>query len=154
MTTKTRKKSKAPTSYHVSTQRQHSNSAKSGSSTAPRGWTLMTPSGDSQEIPEALGASLIHILSVYAKETFLMLIPVTEYLTSQQAARVLGMSRQHLVRLLNQGKIAHIKVGTHHRLKIADVVAYQTRVKNERKAMLTELTRISQLEWELEDQNS
>ena len=56
--------------------------------------------------------------------------PYGETLTTGQAAELLGMSRQHLVNLVNSGAlpISARKVGpgegSHRRIALADVVAY------------------------------
>jgi excisionase family DNA binding protein len=50
--------------------------------------------------------------------------PRAEVLTSQEAADFLGISRPHLTKLLDQGEIPSFKVGTHRRVRRADLAAF------------------------------
>jgi excisionase family DNA binding protein len=72
------------------------------------------------------------------------LVPVGQLLTTQQAADLLNMSRQYLVRLLEENQIPHRKVGRHRRLKIEDVLAYKAGRSAARKSKLAELTQIAE----------
>jgi excisionase family DNA binding protein len=45
----------------------------------------------------------------------------TEFLTTGQAARLMGASRQHVVVLCDKGKLASFRVGSHRRVRAADV---------------------------------
>jgi excisionase family DNA binding protein len=42
-----------------------------------------------------------------------------------QAATMLGLSRPTLMKLLESGEIAHVKVGTHHRVPAQAILEYQ-----------------------------
>lgn len=53
------------------------------------------------------------------------IMPKEITVTTQEAAMFLNVSRPYLVRLLEEGKIAFHKVGTHRRIRFADVLQYK-----------------------------
>lgn len=65
-------------------------------------------------------------------------------LTAQQAADVLNVSRPFLVRLLKSGAIPCHQVGTHRRVRPADVLAYRRERSRVRRAVLAEMARDAQ----------
>jgi excisionase family DNA binding protein len=50
-------------------------------------------------------------------------------ISTQQAADILHFSRPYVIKLLEDGKIPYQKVGTHRRMKLADVVEYEKEFK-------------------------
>ncbi|MBS1663768.1 MAG: excisionase family DNA-binding protein [Bacteroidetes bacterium] len=62
----------------------------------------------------------------------------------QEAANFLEVSRPHLVRLLEKGEIPFSKVGTHRRIKVSDLVAYQKKMNSARRKQLNFLARQAQ----------
>src|SRR5690625_3088534 len=69
--------------------------------------------------------------------------PVDRQLTTQQAADMLGISRNTLVRLLGEHELPFERFGDsrHRRLRLHDVLAYRERKRTERKIRLDEMTR-------------
>ena len=59
------------------------------------------------------------------------IVPIATEVTTQKAAEILGCSRPHLVKLLNEGIIAHAKVGKHRRIKYEDVLQFKTKMKQQ-----------------------
>ncbi|GAA0611591.1 hypothetical protein GCM10010174_31350 [Kutzneria viridogrisea] len=56
-------------------------------------------------------------------------------LTTTQVAKVLGVSRQHVARLIDSGALADTMVGAHHRVALSEVAEYQRR-----RALVRQLT--------------
>ena len=67
------------------------------------------------------------------------IVPMATEVTTQRAAEILGCSRPHLIKLLEEGKIGFTKVGKHRRIKFEDVMKYRQKVKEEQKQHLIEI---------------
>ena len=67
-------------------------------------------------------------------------------LTTQQAADFLNVSRLFLVKLLDEGAIPYIKVGSHRRIRFKDLIIYREQRKVMRRQGLKELTQFLQEE--------
>jgi len=78
-------------------------------------------------IPRKALELLEFILSSMAQGKALSLIPSDSELSTQQAADMLNVSRPHLVKLLEQGALPFKKVGSHRRIHLADLLAYEAR---------------------------
>jgi excisionase family DNA binding protein len=72
------------------------------------------------------------------------LLPSDATLSTQQAADMLHVSRPHLVKLLETGQIPHTKVGSHRRVAMQDVVAYEQKLKKIRSEQLDFLAKEAQ----------
>ena len=102
------------------------------------------PQGEEIELPR----SVFHILQlvVYHMQhgQAISIVPLAKELTTQEAADLLNVSRPFLVKLLEQGDIPFIKVGTHRRILFSDFMKYKKRRDAERIRGLAELTQLSQ----------
>jgi excisionase family DNA binding protein len=82
---------------------------------------------------------LSEVLKAMAQGNPISIIPVKSELTTQAAADLLGCSRPHVVKLLENGTIPFTKVGRHRRVLYDDVLAYQKSLKAAQKQALIEL---------------
>lgn len=105
---------------------------------------LVGPKGESIALPESVFYVLERVAEVMAKGDSITVVPVGREVTTQQAADLLNVSRQYLVRLLDEGRIPFRRTGKHRRLRIEDVLSYKDQNDKDRRAGLRELTRMSQ----------
>lgn len=110
---------------------------------APR-CELRGPKGETIPLPASVFYLLKQVVDVMAQGDAITIVPVGRELTTQQAADLLNVSRQYLVRLLDDRKIPFSRTGKHRRLKIEDVLAFRTERDRDRKAILDELAGMSQ----------
>lgn len=79
------------------------------------------------------------ILEAMANRTPLSIIPHEAELTTQQAADYLNVSRPHLIRQLEAGKLAFRKVGSHRRVRFSDLLAFEQAGRREQETALADL---------------
>jgi excisionase family DNA binding protein len=72
------------------------------------------------------------------------LAPLEREISTQTAADVLNVSRPHLVKLLESGKMPFKKTGTHRRIRLSDVLEYKTRMDADADAAYTALVQQAQ----------
>jgi excisionase family DNA binding protein len=105
---------------------------------------LVAPDGQAIPIPESAFYLFERVAEVLARGDAITIVPVGKELTTQQAAGLLNVSRQYLVRLMNEKKIPYTKVGKHRRLRIEDVLSFKERRDRDRRAGLRELSQVTQ----------
>ncbi len=81
------------------------------------------------KIPLSALQLLGDILEAMSKGKPFSLVPFATEVTTQKAAEILGCSRPHFVKLLEDGEIAFTKVGKHRRVKFEDVMEYKNKMK-------------------------
>ncbi|MEH2123637.1 helix-turn-helix domain-containing protein [Nostoc sp.] len=105
---------------------------------------LVGANGEKINIPEPIYQVLVQVVHAMASGKAISIIPQQQELTTQQAAEYLNVSRPYLIKLLEQGEIPHIKVGSHRRVRFDDLMNYKQQRDIKRDQLLTELTQMSQ----------
>lgn len=102
---------------------------------------LVGADGERLELPDAVFRLLKEIVRNMQLGRAIALIPENQQLTTQRAADLLGVSRPHLIKLLESGQLPYHRVGSHRRIYLKDLFAYQRRRDSERKAALNQIAR-------------
>jgi excisionase family DNA binding protein len=102
---------------------------------------LVGPTNERLELPETIYHLLKDVARTLMSGRGIMLIPQKQQVTTQAAANFLGVSRPHLIKLLESGKIAFVKVGQHRRILLKDLKEFQEARDSRRKTALNNLAR-------------
>ncbi len=113
---------------------------------------VMTTPEETQEITVCMGHSeqrvhlpasaiqmLMDILVNISQGNAVQVVPVHAELTTQQAADILMVSRPYLVKLLDEKRIEHRKVGSHRRIRYNDLLKFKEQEERARNAVLDQL---------------
>ncbi len=93
---------------------------------AERGRVQLTDGeGHELPVPASVQTLLLQLVRALASGHAVTVVAMDAELTTQQAADVLGVSRPHLIKLLEESRLPHVKVGTHRRVRLADVLEYK-----------------------------
>lgn len=90
----------------------------------------------------ALSNLLMELLRHVGQGDAVTLVPVSQMLTTQQAADILNVSRPFLISLLSKGKIEHTTVGRHRRIKAEHLFDYKRQRDERRSHALAELAEL------------
>lgn len=101
---------------------------------------LVGPDGDAMELPRGIHDLLVSIVEQLKAGNGITVIPMHAELTTVEAAALLNVSRPFLIKQLEAGELAFHMVGTHRRLRLADVLAYRDRTDSQAEAALAALS--------------
>lgn len=104
--------------------------------------TILDESG--VRLTPALAQMIVDLLTIIARGDMVTLVPTGALLSTQQAADLLNVSRPYLSKLLKSGAIPFVQVGSHRRVKFADLMAYKADRDAGRERGLQELQRLGQ----------
>lgn len=86
-----------------------------------------------------LSKLLMELLRHVGRGDAVTLVPVSQMLTTQQAADILNVSRPFLISLIEKGQIEHTLVGRHRRIRAEHLFAYKRARDEKRSDALSEL---------------
>src|ERR1700674_1399328 len=102
---------------------------------------LIGPDGKAEILPNNLYSFLLRLLADLRAGNSVTILQSRHELTTIEASKLLGMSRQFLVQLLEKGEILFHMVGTHRRLYVRDVLAYKAKRDTSRRKTLDDLAK-------------
>lgn len=95
-------------------------------------------------IPISALKFLAKILQEISRGNPISIVPIATEITTQKAAEILGCSRPHIVRLLEEGRIPYNKVGKHRRIKYEDIVIFRNEMKAMQRNKIRELMQLDE----------
>ncbi|GAA4401722.1 helix-turn-helix domain-containing protein [Tsukamurella soli] len=101
---------------------------------------LLGPDGDQIPLPLEVYNTLTRIVDAMRAHRAVVVAPIDQKLSTQEAADYLGISRPTLIKLLDSGKIPHetVEGSRHRRVELGDLLDYQSqRAVERRKALRT-----------------
>ncbi|WP_321472533.1 excisionase family DNA-binding protein [uncultured Paludibaculum sp.] len=101
---------------------------------------LVGPDGKTQSLPVSLYEFLVKLIADLCEGQSVAIVQNDAQLTTAEGARVLGVSRQFLIKLLERGDMPHHMVGTHRRIYVRDLLSYKAKRDSKRRQVLDELT--------------
>lgn len=105
--------------------------------------TLTGPDGEQIVLPPEVFETLRDVVKMMAEGQAIMLAPVNLRLTTQEAADLLGISRQSFIKVLDAGEVAFKKIGRHRRVRLDDLLEYKTRRSRQRREALDRMVEIA-----------
>jgi excisionase family DNA binding protein len=105
---------------------------------------LVGPNDERIPLPTPLYEALKMTAEILAAGGSVTIVPVEKELTTQEAADILNMSRQYLIRLLEDGALPFQKVNSHRRIRLQDLLEYRLRRDQVRHDALRKLTQITE----------
>ena len=102
---------------------------------------LIGPDGKTEILPNNLYSFLLRLLADLRAGHSVTILQSKHELTTVEASKILGMSRQFLITLLEKGEIPFHLVGTHRRMYVRDVIAYKAKRDIARRDTLNNLAK-------------
>lgn len=99
---------------------------------------VRTASGDSEPLPRAVADMVASLLEQVAQGNTVAVVSEADEVGTAAAAAFLGVSRPHVVKLIDSGLLPRRMAGSHRRVRMTDLVAYK-RLVDRRHTFLDEL---------------
>ena len=100
---------------------------------------LIGPDGKTEILPNNIYSFLLRLLADLRAGHSVTILQSKHELTTVEASKILGVSRQFLIQLLEKGEIPFHRTGTHRRVYVRDMIAYKAKRDSTRRTSLNEL---------------
>ena len=87
----------------------------------------------------SLARIFIQALKLIGSGAGIRMMPVSEELSTQQAADILNVSRPYLVKILEEGAIPFTSVGRHRRIRMIDLLSFKAQRDSKRDQALADM---------------
>lgn len=104
---------------------------------------LQFHSGAFERLPVGFGGFILSALEEVAAGNTVALVTEAQEVSTSVAAEFLGVSRPHVVKLIDTGALPARMAGTHRRVRMIDIAAYK-RLVERRRGFLNDLASESQ----------
>jgi len=105
---------------------------------------LVASNGEEILIPESVYNLLGQVVRAMASGQAVSIVTHNRELTVHQAADLLNVSRSFIVKLLDEGAIPYIEVGSRRRILFQDLMTYKQQRKVQRRQLLDELIEMTE----------
>ena len=102
---------------------------------------IVGANGRAENLPISLHDFLLKLIDGLGAGQSVAVVKNDAQSTTVEAARMLGVSRQFLVGLLDRNEMPFHMVGTHRRIYVRDLLAYKAKRDRMRRQVLDDLTR-------------
>lgn len=106
----------------------------------PRCFLAGAEPDDRVELPPEIYRVVRQVVEALRQGHAVTVAPVTQTLTTQQAADLLGVSRPTVIKLLDEGRIPYERSGSHRRILLRNLLDYRRLRRDEQYAALEATT--------------
>ncbi|MCA9801212.1 MAG: helix-turn-helix domain-containing protein [Cyanobacteria bacterium HKST-UBA02] len=106
--------------------------------------TLIDADGKETELPAEMLDLLVFVMKAWKQGQGITVSVQSQLVTTQEAANLIGCSRQHVVSLMNSGALPGRKIGTHRRIKLEDVLSFINDEDKRRDQAMDELVELTE----------
>ena len=106
--------------------------------------TISASDGEHLVLPREIFEALGEVVKAMTNGQAVMIAPVHQLLTTQEAADLLGISRPTFIKLLDSGEMPYERPGRHRRVRLVDVLEYRRRRSRQRRESLDRMVEIAE----------
>ena len=105
------------------------------------GTLCITSDNNVVSVPNDIAKLVVSILDAWAGGSTVTLVAHSDLLTTQQVADLMQVSRPFVIRLVDRGDLACVRVGKHRRVSAASVIEYMEQTRHAGVAAIAEEVR-------------